>query len=479
MTCDWEWESFERVLTIGSFTIVNFGPLWAPIRSFSITRDEKLQLIMETRAEQTATSYATPYPLGTVRVNTDTVTLSNRMGIEMVAGGVQSHGWKTSFYGDPTLCELREECSVHNLKGIINPHQDPKYVIDWLANVDDSFIWPDVSDDETQITKTRSLRGGNNGPVLRAEQKHTGGSRNCAKLSIEGFELYLCTAKSAAAKGVSKPGCILYIGTPPDDFRDKIRRCLSFSLGTYLVYLGCSSFCDNWSLSSFEAISAYSLGGKAFDLPPSPPSPLGTRYEREINPELLSRMVNSLYSHYDALHFGPLSWAYWHAMCATPHIAAVHFGAVIEALQRSYLKANKGVLKTKLVEEKEWERMKAPVASVESSISGLATDDDVKTLIKNKLHDLNTKPPRLITESLLNLLQLELGERERKAWKRRNVAAHGGSDEAKEVVDLVRDIKLLRLRFHRMLLSITKASDLYYDYFSLGHPTRKLTEPVP
>ena len=108
LTYDWEWESFERLLNNNSFNIVDSGPLRAPIRRFSISRDEKLKLIMETRAEQTATSIAADYPLGTVRVNTDAVTLSDGRGIEVVAAGVQSRGWKSSFFGDPAQSELRD-----------------------------------------------------------------------------------------------------------------------------------------------------------------------------------------------------------------------------------------------------------------------------------------------------------------------------------------------------------------------------------
>ncbi len=392
----------------------------------------------------------------------------------MAVGGVQPRSWTTSFHGDAVMGELREECSVHSVKGTIDPHRGPRYVIDWLANVGDVFLWPNMSDDESEITKTLTFRAGDNEPVLRTVQKNTSGSRNCVKLSVDGCELYLCVAKSERPKRVSKPGFILYIGIPSDDFRDKVRRCLSFSLGGYFVYLGNSSFCDDWSLASFEAVSAYSLGGKAFELPFMPPSPLGTRYEWEIDRNILSHMVNSLYSHYDALGFGRLSRAYWHARCATAHIAAVHFGAAVEALQRRHLRANRGALKTKLLEGDEWKCMKA---SMESTISESAVSDDVKTVLKNKLNELNAVPESLRTERLLKLLQLELGEREKKAWTRRNVAAHGS--EAEEDVDLIRDITILRLRFHRMLLSLTKASDFYYDYFSLGRPIRKLAEPIP
>jgi hypothetical protein len=392
--CDWEWESFDGLLNNGSFQIADAGPLRAPIRSFSIKRNEKLELLMETRAEGTATSKANAHPPGTVRLNTDTVTLSNTAGSEVVAGGVGPYDWRTSINADSPLGDLRELSSLHSLKGTIGPHRDPKYVIDWLANVDDVFMWPDTSDDETAITKTRTLHGGDSETVLRASRKGGWHSRKCVKLRVDGCDFFLCAAEQATAKGVSDPGFILYTGNPSDDFRDKVRRCLSFSLGTYLVYLGCSSFCEKWSLVSFQAVSAYSLGGRAFELPALPPSPLGTRFLWEIDRDILSRMVNSLYSHYDALGFGKLSWAYWHAVCATPHIAAVHYGAAVESLQRSYLKTNKQTVQTKLVEGEDWKGMKA---SLKSAISGSAVGDDVKTILENKLSELNAIPQSVIT----------------------------------------------------------------------------------
>jgi hypothetical protein len=317
---------------------------------------------MATRAEQDATSSATAFPLGTIRFNTDTAMLSNNMGIELVAEGVQPLSATRSFNADSSLSELREVSSLQSLKGTIGPRRDQKYVIDWLANLDDGFIWPNMTDDETETRKTRTLRGGDNELVLRASHKSMGGSRNCAKLGVDGYDIFLCAAKPAKAKGVSKPGFILYNG------------------------------------------------------------------------------------------------------------------AATEALQRSYLNANERVLKTKLVECEDWMRLKA---SVESAISELAAEDDVKNIMKNKLNDMNTLPASLVTERILESLQIELGEREKKAWKRRNVAAHGSDTEANQVVDLIRDLEILRIRFHRILLSITRASDFYYDYFSLGHPTRKLTEPIP
>lgn len=432
---------------------------------------------METRAEPSATSKAHAHPLGTVRLNKDYVDFADRSGITVRAEGVQPMSSTTSFNADHPSGELRELSSVHNLKGVLSPQRDRKYIIDWLADVKDSFNWPDMVEDEKDNARTKTFRGPNDRLVIEGSEKDSDSSWSSVRLSVDGNEINLCTFKSDIAKGVSMPGFVLYRGNPSGDLRERIRQCLSFSLGVFLVYLGCSYFDEDWRLTSFEAVSAYSLGGKAFELPPMPPAPLSMNSKNQIDRDILSRMVSSLYSNYDTLNFGQLSWAYWHARCATPHIAGVHYGAATETLQRSYLKANETDIRTKVVEEeKQWSHLKEVVGA---AISALSVENDVKTILNNKLNQMNELPFSLLTEGLLDRLQLRLGEREKMAWKHRNRAAHGNDINEFDTINLIRDLKLLTIRFNRMLLSITKASDFYNDYFSLDHPMRKLNEAVP
>jgi hypothetical protein len=55
-------EECIQLLNKGLFEITNAGPLHQPIRSFSIRRDEKLRLILETESHPTATSSDTHQP---------------------------------------------------------------------------------------------------------------------------------------------------------------------------------------------------------------------------------------------------------------------------------------------------------------------------------------------------------------------------------------------------------------------------------
>jgi hypothetical protein len=76
-------------------------------------------------------------------------------------------------------------------------------------------------------------------------------------------------------------------------------------------------------------------------------------------------------------------------------------------------------------------------------------------------------------------IRIVLGAGETQAWKRRNDAAHGIAMETGEELDLIRDIKLLKVMFHRMLLQMINGAETYHDYVTPGSPIRKLVDPVP
>jgi hypothetical protein len=127
-----------------------------------------------------------------------------------------------------------------------------------------------------------------------------------------------------------------------------------------------------------------------------------------------------------------------------------------------------------LLDSQKWDALRP---SLESCITQAELSADVATILKNKVRNLNAAPPSVVTENLLSNLGLILGPREKKALRLRNVSAHGKDDEVD--AEWIRDLKVLRIRFHRMLLAITGATDCYYDYFTIGRPTRKLADPIP
>ncbi len=471
----WEWEDFEDLMQSYHASIVDAGPLKVPVRTFDLRRDAKLGLRLVVRSPQDAAGGTGPPPVATVRFNTDKVSFSSNLGLEVVAEGVDVGRENTKIHGDPALGELVQDCRVHRLVGSLSPKDRPvAFVIDWLDNLDPVFLWPDNITTSSSSERKVVLGIGVDSITMRGSSDPGGSGRRCVHLVVDGQSLFLCCADSPASDKQSKRGYIAYQGNPSHDFRDRVRRCLSFALGLYLVYLGKTAFDSDWRTVGFEAISPYSLGGRAFELPPTPPGPLGARYEWEIDGAMLSRVVNSVFSQYENLNFGVVSWAYWHALAATPHIAGAHFGAAIESLERAFLKTTNLKLKRTLLPDADWEILHQVL---ENALSARKFPPDVATILSNKIKALNQTPQGKVTDDVLAQLGLMFGEREKRAAGIvRNKSAHGKDDEVD--VEWIRDLTLLRVRFHRMLFAMTGGSDWYYDYFTLGRPTRRLADAI-
>ena len=475
--CDWKWESFDSFIKPDLFKFSDPGPLHAPINSFTLKRDAELELVLETVAGQDAKSNATACQAGTVRIASESASLICKASAATVTLiGVQPFRHVRSVSDNPALREFRETASISEVSGCVQNDKEPKFIIDWLANVEGRFLWPDSTRETVETNTTRKIGRGEDPVILTSSLESGSSGSDCVRLIVDGNELYLCFIKDKNEKGVKRPGYILYVGTPSEAFREKVRVSLSFSLGIYLVHLGHSVFCQDWRLISFKAISGYALGGRAFELPPMLPSPLGVRYEWEIDSAILSKMVNAICAHYDQLNFLSLNWAYWHAVCATPHIAPVHYGAAVEALQRAYVKANSQTYQTTLVCREHWNILNE---AANAAVAAMPISEITKNILLNKISGLNSKPQSVLVEEVLLNLNLSLSEIEKAAWRHRNEAGHGKSVKSEEATKVIRETKLLRLRFIRMLLAITGASEYYYDYYTLGRPTRRVSDPIP
>jgi hypothetical protein len=113
--------------------------------------------------------------------------------------------------------------SIHEITGNTLNQKEPKYLIDRLANVEGRFLWPDLTDKSIVTAKTFTIKSGDAAQKLTNESKQSGGSRNCVRLYVEGTEIFLCTSNAQSAKEIKKPGFILYVGTPTEQFREEIR----------------------------------------------------------------------------------------------------------------------------------------------------------------------------------------------------------------------------------------------------------------
>ena len=112
-------------------------------------------------------------------------------------------------------------------------------------------------------------------------------------------------------------------------------------------------------------------------------------------------------------------------------------------------------------------------------ISKVEIPEEKKNALRKNVGGLNRVHQRDIMEAVLKDIGIAPGLDERQAWRRRNDAAHGIAMETGEELETIRDIKLLKVMFHRMVLRIINGADTYRDYATQGFPIRKLADPVP
>lgn len=474
----WEREFALSFINDGHFQVTDAGPLRAPIRDFSLRRNGKLTLILETRCPPDAKSTAPQRPSGTVRISTESAELENIGGMKAKLLGVIPYRYRTTSNHKTGIGELTEEAQIHQLSAVVRSDAEARYTIEWLENLPTSpFTWPASIQTKTETLTTRNIGLGDDEITLFSKDARLSSSQHAAKIRVGGKEIYVCALERKNSDGLKKPGCILYVGTPDDEFRKRVRTALSFALGVYLVELGSAVYDNDWEAISFKSRSAYSIDGKVLDLPVLPPAPLGMRWQHELSPVPFARLVNAVFEKYEALGFSDLSWGYWHALCATPHIAAVHFGAAIEMLTRQYAASKPDRFPQKIIDDTAvWNSFRV---QIDEAVSKLEITEVKKSALRKNIGGLNRVHQRDILDAVLKDIGIELGVDEIQAWRRRHEAAHGIATEAGEELDVIRDIKLLKVMFHRMLLRTLNGAETYLDYATPGFPIRKLADPVP
>ena len=335
-------EECLNVLNDGHFTVVEAGPLHRPIQSFSIRRDDKLRLILETEVPPNATSATVDLPPGTVRLSTERVLLRNIGGVDAELVGVIPFSLKSNTVG-LTEKARQELAQVHIARTNYTGGEPAAYTFDWLENLPSSpFVWP-ASSRVVSTTQSSRAIALDDGITITRESEQFRSSNNTAKLNVEGWTFYICALNREHQAGAMKPGasCSTARQMAPSARRYE-RLCRSLWVFTWWTLepptttaTGVSSRRWPERLQPWATRVRHGTGAAR---------PLGPRYLNELNPAQLTRAIAARVRAFEELDLANLSWAYWHACAATPHIAPAHFGAAIEALQNAYIKSRPGVV---------------------------------------------------------------------------------------------------------------------------------------
>lgn len=441
-----------------------------PISGVSAHRNEDLDLHLELTSPEWAPELQPTYLPGEIRAATEELHFEHLDGRTSVAKGVVYHGVRSSSgIGKPT--ESVHTYTAHSLEVDCQCTEPPAYTIEWVGNLPGGFVWSGRTSYEENTSYSHRI-GTDPAAVTLAASRWSGGGTSTLHVRVDEVDLYLMHGE--ASDDPRRIGQIIYKGRHSEESRKRIRLCLSFALGLPIVYYGHTDYSMDWQPTFMRAYDAMSIGGAMFKLHDLPPYPINDRrYANVIDDAALNQVVNTIHDRYDELRFNELSWAYWYAVCAPLHTAAVHFGGLIEKLQKSsaiLIKADrKGLL-----DEAAWRELRI---TIRDKIAAMDLPDDVRPVLKNKVESLNQLPQNIALKRLLERLGLRIGKAELDAWRHRNMAAHGTASE--DAVEVILNAKLLKILFHRMLAAVAYCSDRHIDYYNLEFPTRPLEEAVP
>lgn len=474
----WEEETFESLLNSGMFKITDYGPLYSPVNSFEIKRNDKKELILTTYSGRDSWKDKHKFddlPSGSIHSLTDSITLSGS-DMTVIAKGV----WSRGLYVEPDLktkTYVRKEISwIDTLEAIPENTEQVHQLIEWVENLDTSlYSWPHSLSEKREISATRIFDNKNEELKQHIKQPEYFSGRGCLCVNIDGNEIYIASSKEKGGKRPSGPGFILYKKFLCEDVRRKIRECLSFAFGLPIVYLGYTLLSKKHEFIGFKAVTPHIIDESIFFRPALPPAPVGDAIgiRGMINSTVFSRTVNALFEHYDELNFRQLSWDYWYAIFSPTHAQPVLLGACIEAIQTNYKKLEK--YSSKLLDKKNAKYLKEEFLKIVDSMS---LQEEEKKILQNKANDLNNPPQRILNERFFASLSLEMSDKEKNAWARRNDAAHGKERIQGDHEALMKDIDLLMNILHRIIISIAGANGQYIDCYTPGYPIRQLRESV-
>ncbi|UGY17927.1 hypothetical protein HAP48_0011125 [Bradyrhizobium septentrionale] len=116
-----------------------------------------------------------------------------------------------------------EETRVHRIDAIIDANTKPAYTIDWLDNVPDLFHWPDTIRRKVSTARPRRIVENDDGITLTSSEGNEGFGRRAAKLLVAGKKAFFCALDRKEVSDHQRPGCIVYLGTPDQQFRKRMR----------------------------------------------------------------------------------------------------------------------------------------------------------------------------------------------------------------------------------------------------------------
>lgn len=204
----WEWECVANYLQ--ECVVTHAGPLYGPVNSVKVFRDEELRLILETTSNLDGIKATSETIAGTVKRAVDEVFLSGPRESTAVATGVVSLNCHETHIG--ANLSRTEISRVHLVEWQRELDAAPEYTIQWLENMPEGFLWPHAVQRKSVETVSARIIGESVEIVLNESDSSTKFGRTCVQVSAFGYDFFLVKMERVDIPNTRSPGFVLYKG---------------------------------------------------------------------------------------------------------------------------------------------------------------------------------------------------------------------------------------------------------------------------
>jgi len=467
----WKWDPFEEFLSQAPLQVSEneFG-LGSDV-SLTLKRDSEYKLELSASGPPRHSGIEQKLPLGTIYRNNSEILLKSCLG-EICLHGVHHTQSKLNISHQSTTTDT---FSIEKILFTADSPSLSEYTIEHIGNLPNRYIWPDNNDFSSRTEKILKFGSLPEFNISTSTTKNSC-SYNCLHLKINDEDVII--GKVTNAPNVKNAGFIFYRGHPPEQLRRLVRDGLSLVFGTPLIYFGFTSFTLRGAIISLEAVTPYTMGGRAWHLAGLPPAPITTSNGKtnQLDKTLVQRMMQGFVSHSEKYSIAQIPWRLWHAEAAAYFMKPAYYGALIEGIQKEYFEDAETSINRSIISKSAFKRHRK---FIQKYLEKVCSSGPELKLFTDKLNSSNIAPQKILASRFFSHLGLSLGSLETEAWNKRNDAAHGNNIAEDDVIQHMRDTKILRIILNRILLHLTNGSDFYFDGYTIGHAVRQLSDPIP
>lgn len=265
---------------------------------------------------------------------------------------------------------------------------------------------------------------------------------------------------------------------PEDEEREAISEIVSFVLGNQLMKIGQTSYDATGSmiLQEFKSPWGDNVVSRCQNQA-LPPVEISNFHDWGRAETLLSQLVEPYINQRATLRLKDALWKYWIAKYSSLGANLPILSSAVETLAERVLNIHPEI-KHYYIEYKEFVKMiEDELASIEKKLDS----NPHKVVIVNKLKGSSQRGSNEKLKMMFEILKLEVGKIEQDAIKARNKMAHSsiGDISDDEIIRTARLTRAYETLFNRILLKILSYNDKYVDYYTLGHPSRNINDPIP